>query len=217
MKLTFYTDKEWRSGALMARFLVYVHPILTVLLPIALGAGCAGKLEDKKVASSRLEKPDFQDTTIETKIPGVADGETPLAVIVKLRNSDGSAVIGYTPAFTISGADPLKGSCGKSDQNGNAACAFQASVSGSRTFTLTNAKPGLSQVLNFRGAVPDQNAMVRSGAISTVTSDGYRVKMNLGGPVHKYNATTVDRYKFNLDISTSKRRRILAPRARVTR
>ncbi|MBK8204500.1 MAG: hypothetical protein IPK68_20085 [Bdellovibrionales bacterium] len=82
---------------------------------------------------------DFSQSEIFFSGTGVADGDTPLYVLVRLVNSNGKPVTGFRPEYSIlSGIGVASGPCTKSDYNGIAACAVKATVAGIKTLRVTN-------------------------------------------------------------------------------
>jgi hypothetical protein len=82
---------------------------------------------------------DFSQSEIFFSGPGVADGETPLYILVRLVNSNGKPIKGFRPEYSIlSGFGVVSGPCTQSDYNGIAACAVKAMVAGTKTLRVTN-------------------------------------------------------------------------------
>lgn len=70
---------------------------------------------------------------------GVADGETPLMVVVRLMNSDNTVVAGHVPELeVVTGTGVIKAPCTASDNFGIAMCPIKSTDSGVKTIKFTN-------------------------------------------------------------------------------
>jgi hypothetical protein len=174
---------------------------LTAILCLAF-LGCTGQKSQSSASptSNPNLNDDFAHTVISADI-GVADGQTPLQVSVHLVNSNGTVVANYTPQYAISGGGVEPGPCTASDQNGYSNCTVLTTILGNKTFELTNAKMGLTTLLQFVATLDRKNTMVLAGALAAPTQDGYQIKMTLGAPLQRYNAATSDGYKINFYVN----------------
>jgi len=128
---------------------------------------------------------DFQKTEIIANGPVPANGTSPLLVAVHLKNSNNTSVPDFKPTYSISsGAGVTSSDCTTSDSNGVSACILKAVVSGTKTFTLTNALVGLSKNIVFDAAAGTEKTEILTGATANgTTGSGYKVQMALGHPL----------------------------------
>lgn len=82
---------------------------------------------------------DFQLSEAFVGSHGVADGETPLVVVIRVMNSDNTVVAGFVPEYNItSGTGVIKAACSPSDNFGLALCPIKSTDSGKKVLQFTN-------------------------------------------------------------------------------
>jgi hypothetical protein len=113
--------------------------------------GCTGKTE---VTVTNPTSPsggiDYLKTTLTSPLAMAADGSSSMTVVVHLINNDNSAVVNFTPTYSVSpSTGVVSGACTSSDSNGDSSCVITSTTAEIKTFTLTNAKIGLTRSLNF--------------------------------------------------------------------
>lgn len=149
---------------------------------------------------------DFANTTITSDAVTSADGSSVMTVTVQLINSDGSFVSNFKPAYSVTPqAGIIASPCTLSNSLGVSTCLFKSTVPGIKTFQLINAKVGLVSSLQFNTINGEQRYAVASGALMNgTTSDGYTVRMSLGGPLQKFNSSTPEGYRLTFFVGKVK-------------
>ena len=149
---------------------------------------------------------DFANTTITSDTVVAADGSSVMTVVVQLINSDGTFVSNFKPAYSVTPQTGVVASpCTLSNSLGVSTCLFKSTVPGAKTFQLINAKVGLVSTLQFNTINGEQRFAVASGALMNgSTSDGYTVRMSLGGPLQKFNSTTPEGHRLTFFVGKVK-------------
>lgn len=142
---------------------------------------------------------DFGRSEIIVSGSGIADGETPLYILIRLINSDGRVVANYRPDYQIlSGAGVTGAPCTNSDINGVSVCAMRANSAGTKTMRVTNTGTVVSLQKNFDFlAAAGRNSVVgfsSSGARQELAS-GYLVHASVSGLTSSIFEVTGGGYK----------------------
>ncbi|MBK8202090.1 MAG: hypothetical protein IPK68_07160 [Bdellovibrionales bacterium] len=142
---------------------------------------------------------DFGRSEIIVSGSGIADGETPLYILIRLINSDGRVVANYRPDYQIlSGAGVTGAPCTYSDINGVSVCAMRANSAGTKTMRVTNTGTAVSLQKNFDFlAAAGRNSVVgfsSSGAKQELAS-GYLVHASVSGLTSSIFEVTGGGYK----------------------
>ena len=171
-----------------------------VLLPVLVAQGC-GKLS--------LELPtkinDFLKTEIIVGGSNLANGSSDMYIIVQLKNSDSSPVVDYKPQYNMT---PLTGlsvlACTSSTSNGVSVCTVRSTSAGFKTFKLTNAKVGLSKVVEFVNPSSGQVLNLVAGAkMDMTTAAGHKVKLTAGEIGLGKKSVTSGGYKVSVTVKTA--------------
>lgn len=142
---------------------------------------------------------DFGRSEIIVNGSGIADGQTPLYILIRLVNSDGRVVANYRPDYQIlSGAGVTGAPCTISDSNGVSVCAMRANSAGTKTMRVTNMGSAVSLQKNFDFlAAAGRNSVVgfsSSGAKQELAS-GYLVHASVSGLTSSIFEVTGGGYK----------------------
>lgn len=168
--------------------------------------GCSINNEIKGHIGIGSSGNDFGRSEIIVSGSGIADGQTPLYILIRLVNSDGKVVANYRPDYQILSGVGVTGSpCTNSDVNGVSVCAMRANSAGTKTMRVTNmgsvvllqknfdflAAAGRSSVAGFSSSGARQelasgylvHASVSglTSSVFEVTGGGYKVYSNLQG------------------------------------
>lgn len=168
--------------------------------------GCSINNEIKGHIGIGSSGNDFGRSEIIVSGSGIADGQTPLYILIRLVNSDGRVVANYRPDYQIlSGAGVIGSPCTSSDVNGVSVCAMRANSAGTKTMRVTNmgsvvllqknfdflVAAGRKSVVGFSSSGAGQelasgylvHASVSglTSSIFEVTGGGYKVYSNLQG------------------------------------
>lgn len=168
--------------------------------------GCSINNEIKGHIGIGSSENDFGRSEIIVSGSGIADGQTPLYILIRLVNSDGKVVANYRPDYQIlSGAGVTGAPCTSSDVNGVSVCAMRANSAGTKTMRVTNmgsvvllqknfdflVAAGRNSVVGFSSSGAGQelasgylvHASVSglTSSIFEVTGGGYKVYSNLQG------------------------------------
>lgn len=130
-----------------SRLLIFVYLLASTI------SGC-GKKESKVTfvdPTPVIESgTDYLNTAITVSGTAIADGVSSIAVSIQIRNLDNSVVQGIIPTYSITPSAAVTAStCSVSNSLGISICLVKSNGSGVKTFTLTNAKVGLTQSLTF--------------------------------------------------------------------
>jgi len=177
------------------------------LLPLAFIAlaGCTQALDSTNGTSNAAQAPaDFGKSTLSVGSSAPADGSSLLTVAVKLLNLDGSAVVNYTPTFSVAPSSGLTAqACTVTDSNGLSTCTMKSVVAGAKNFYLTQPQTGLNTQIVFTVPNGVQNTIASAGGLVGQTTDGYSVRMSLGGTLQGFNSMTRDGYKLNFFLKSA--------------
>lgn len=123
---------------------------------------------------------DFGKSEIVVNGTGIADGSTPLYVLVRLVNSDGSVIAGFRPEYQIlSGSGVITAPCTLSDVNGVAVCALKANLPGMKSMKVTNLGVTLGLQSSFEFI-----AVAAKGSVAGLSSSGSAQQVASGYLVH---------------------------------
>lgn len=142
---------------------------------------------------------DFGRSEIIVSGSGIADGQTPLYILIRLVNSDGKMVTNFRPDYQIlSGAGVTGIPCTNSDINGVSFCAMRATVAGTKAMRVTNIGTVISLQKNFDFlTAAGRNSVVgfsSSGARQELAS-GYLVHASVSGLTSSIFEVTGGGYK----------------------
>ena len=134
------------------------------------------------ISPSNIAKLDFQKTEIIVSGIVPADGVSPLVVVLHLKNSDNSSVPNYLPKYAVnSNTGVFASNCTASDVDGVSACIVKSTISGIKSFQLTNAKIGLSADIEFGVPQGFQKLSLISGAkMNASTPQGSSLQTSFG-------------------------------------
>lgn len=127
-------------------FTLIVQMFLLVLL-----SGCSFFASiDGSAQSVSAVGDDYGKTTLDSPLVMAADGTSAMTVIVHLVNNDNTPIVNFTPTYAVYPSGGVSaGACSASDVNGDSTCVVTSTTAETKSFTLTNAKIGLSRNLKF--------------------------------------------------------------------
>lgn len=139
---------------------------------------------------------DYANTTIMVASSAAADGSSTLLAVVTLKNVDNSPCVGFKPSYEITPVEGVtKMDCTNSDINGVSSCLVKAITPGAKTFSLTNAKVGLAQPIEFTAPSGLQRLNTMAGGAIGTTANGSKMQVSIGSPVKGVRHTTAGGYK----------------------
>lgn len=161
--------------------------------------GCSVNNEIKGHIGIGSSGNDFGRSEIIVSGSGIADGQTPLYILIRLINSDGRVVANYRPDYQILSGIGVTGTpCTNSDINGVSVCAMRANSAGTKTMRVTNMGTLISLQKNFDFLVAaGRNSVVgfsSSGATQELAS-GYLVHASVSGLTSSIFEVTGGGYK----------------------
>lgn len=172
-----------------------------VLLPVLVFAQGCGNLD--LTLPSKIN--DFLKTEIIVGGSNLATGTADMYILVHLKNSDSSPVVDYKPQYDIT---PLAGlsvqACTSSTSAGISVCTIRSTSAGFKTFKLTNAKVGLSKVVEFVNPSSGQVLNLVAGSNPNMTTAaGHKVKLTAGEIGLGTKSTTAGGYKVSVTVKTA--------------
>ncbi len=177
----------WRKpGSLVVALIQF-----TLLTLVFCGCGMEGGI--RRLVGNRV--PDFKKTEIIAGSPVPADGSAELALLIHLKNSDGTPIPDYKPEYSVVAGDGVvPHECTTSDSNGLSACFLKATVAGVKRLRLMNALAGLEREVAFEP--PRGNGriigLVPGAESRSATASGHRVQISVGDPVRGVGGSTPD-------------------------
>ena len=154
--------------------------LLAFMLALTLTTGC---VKISGTLSKITAAADFKKSQMFVLNSAVANGVDQLQVDVRLMNSDGSVVEGFTPEFSITqGAAVLPSQCFLSDKNGISICVLKSMTAGQRMMKMTNVvNCDLQKTIQFL-PIPLNNNQFQalSGGATATVAGNYKVSAAIG-------------------------------------